>query len=150
MDQKRGKNKKKDNIERNIERKWAEKTNKDQYNALHPSSPHWEKLWLNIYIYLLEAVIYLKSEWDYQTEQSASTEIQMGAIAKSYMRKGFLINEEMRKYLVIYEEAVSHIWLCNRSLLDCLIYEENFVFFFISVGSSAVGKLRDKEEWVLK
>ncbi len=24
----------------------------------------------------------------------------------------------MRKYLVIYEEAVSHIWLCNRSLLD--------------------------------
>ncbi len=28
----------------------------------------------------------------------------------SYMRKGFLICEEMRKYLVIiYEEAVSHI-----------------------------------------
>ena len=36
-------------------------------------------------------------------------EFQMGAVAKSYMRKGFLINEEMRKYLVIYEEAVSHI-----------------------------------------
>jgi hypothetical protein len=31
-------------------------------------------------------------------------EIQMGAVAKSYMRKGFLIYEEMRKYLVIYEE----------------------------------------------
>jgi hypothetical protein len=31
----------------------------------------------------------------------------MGAVAKSYMRKGFLIYEEMRKYLVIYEEAVS-------------------------------------------
>ncbi len=30
-------------------------------------------------------------------------EIQMGAAAKSYMRKGFLIYEEMRKYLVIYE-----------------------------------------------
>jgi hypothetical protein len=26
-----------------------------------------------------------------------------------YMRKGFLISEEMRKYLVIYEEAGSHI-----------------------------------------
>jgi hypothetical protein len=26
--------------------------------------------------------------------------------AKSYMRKGFLIHEEMCKYLVIYEEAV--------------------------------------------
>jgi hypothetical protein len=25
-----------------------------------------------------------------------------GAVAKSYMRKGFLIYEEMRKYLVIY------------------------------------------------
>ncbi len=30
-------------------------------------------------------------------------------IAKSYMRKGFLIYEEMRKYFPIYEEAVSHI-----------------------------------------
>jgi hypothetical protein len=27
----------------------------------------------------------------------------MGSVAKSYMRKGFLIYEEMRKYLVIYE-----------------------------------------------
>jgi hypothetical protein len=35
--------------------------------------------------------------------------IQLGAVAKSYMRKGFLIYEEMRKYLVKYEEAVSHI-----------------------------------------
>ncbi len=32
-------------------------------------------------------------------------EIQNGAVAKSYLRKGFLIDEEMRKY----EEAVSHI-----------------------------------------
>ncbi len=36
-------------------------------------------------------------------------EIQNGAVTKSYMRKGFLIYEEMRKYLIIYEEAVSHI-----------------------------------------
>jgi hypothetical protein len=36
-------------------------------------------------------------------------EIQSGAVAKSYMKKGFLIHEEMRKYLVIYEEAVSHL-----------------------------------------
>ncbi len=34
-------------------------------------------------------------------------EIQMGSVTKSCMRKGFLIYEEMRKYLVIYEEAVS-------------------------------------------
>jgi hypothetical protein len=35
--------------------------------------------------------------------------IQKGAVAKSYMRKGFLIYEEIRRYLVIYQEAVSHI-----------------------------------------
>jgi hypothetical protein len=32
-------------------------------------------------------------------------EIQSRAVAKSYMRKGFLIYEEMRKYFSIYEEA---------------------------------------------
>jgi hypothetical protein len=36
-------------------------------------------------------------------------EIQNGTVAKSYMRKGFLIYEEMRKYFPTYEEAVSHI-----------------------------------------
>ncbi len=35
-------------------------------------------------------------------------EIQSGPVAKSYMRKGFLIYEELRKYIVIYEKAVSH------------------------------------------
>ncbi len=57
-------------------------------------------------------------------------EIQSGAFAKSYMRKGLLIYEEMRKYFPIYEEAVSHIWLCNWSILNFLIYEENLIFFF--------------------
>jgi hypothetical protein len=36
-------------------------------------------------------------------------EIQSGEVAKSYMRKGFLIYKEMRKYFPIYEKAVSHI-----------------------------------------
>jgi hypothetical protein len=31
-------------------------------------------------------------------------EIQSEAVAKSYMRKGFLIYEEMRKYFPIYED----------------------------------------------
>jgi hypothetical protein len=35
--------------------------------------------------------------------------IQNGAVAKSYMRKGFLIYEEMRKYFTIYEEAASYV-----------------------------------------
>jgi hypothetical protein len=36
-------------------------------------------------------------------------EIKNGEVAKSYMRKGFLIYRETRKYLAIYEEAVSQI-----------------------------------------
>jgi hypothetical protein len=36
-------------------------------------------------------------------------DIQSEAVAKSYMRKGFLKYEEMRKYFPIYIEAVSHI-----------------------------------------
>ncbi len=36
-------------------------------------------------------------------------EIRIGAVAKLYMRKGFLIYEEVRKYFPIYEEAVSHL-----------------------------------------
>jgi hypothetical protein len=36
-------------------------------------------------------------------------EIQMGAVAMSYMMKGFIIYEEMRNYSNIYEESVSHI-----------------------------------------
>ncbi len=39
----------------------------------------------------------------------------------------------MRKYFPKYEEAVSHTWLCNCSILNFLIYEENLIFFFISV-----------------
>ncbi len=38
----------------------------------------------------------------------------------------------MRNFLAIYEEAISYICLCNCSLLYFLIYEENFLFFFIS------------------
>jgi hypothetical protein len=54
----------------------------------------------------------------------------MGSVAKSYMRKGFLIYEEMRKYLVTYEEAVGHILLCNRSRLNFLIvYMRKNVYF---------------------
>jgi hypothetical protein len=36
-------------------------------------------------------------------------EIQTGAVAKSYVRKGLLIYEEMSKYSVIVDEAVIHI-----------------------------------------
>jgi hypothetical protein len=36
-------------------------------------------------------------------------EIQMGSGAKSYLRKGFLIYEEMQKMFPIFEETVSQI-----------------------------------------
>jgi hypothetical protein len=59
-------------------------------------------------------------------------EVQMGSGAKSYTRKDFLIYEEMHKYFIIYEEAVS-LYAFNLIPLNFLIYEENFIFFFISV-----------------
>jgi hypothetical protein len=43
------------------------------------------------------------------TLKKRNKEIEMGSVAKSYMRKGFQIYEEKRKYFTIYEEAVSHI-----------------------------------------
>jgi hypothetical protein len=43
-------------------------------------------------------------------------EIQSGAVAKSYMRKGFLIYEEMRKYFPINGEAVSHTYMTLQLL----------------------------------
>jgi hypothetical protein len=59
-------------------------------------------------------------------------EIQMGAVAKSYMRKGFLI-EEMHKYLVIfmrrplviYDFATAPIWIYS--------YMRKILFSFLSV-----------------
>ncbi len=60
-------------------------------------------------------------------------EIQMGAVAKSYMRKGFLINEEMCKYLVIqymrrslviYDFATAPFWIS--------LYMRKIWFLFIS------------------
>ncbi len=53
-----------------------------------------------------------------------------GAVTKTYMRNGFLLYEELRKYLrkplVTYDFG-------NCSILNFLIYEENLILFFISV-----------------
>ncbi len=65
-------------------------------------------------------------------------EIQKGSGEKSYMRKGFLIYEEMRKYFVLNEEAVSHKWLCTRSLPNFLMYE--VIFFFLTVHHDLIKK----------
>ncbi len=75
----------------------------------------------------------------------------MGSVAKSYMKKGFLICEEMCKYLTIYEEAVSPIWLCSQSLLNFLIYDEILIFFFISEGElQFIAEFKSAEKFYLK
>ncbi len=61
-------------------------------------------------------------------------EIQNGAVAKSYMTNGFLICGEIFAHFLIYYEALPHIWLCNCSTLNFPIYEENLIFFFISLS----------------
>ncbi len=57
-------------------------------------------------------------------------EIQTGAVAKSYMTNGLLMTKYLRISSYTYEEALPHIWLCNRSHLNFLTYEENLLFFF--------------------
>jgi hypothetical protein len=63
----------------------------------------------------------------------------MGAGVKSYMWKGFLIYEEMRKYFNIYEEAISHISPCNRSFLNFLMENLNFLFYQCGGGGGNSG-----------
>ncbi len=48
----------------------------------------------------------------------------MGSVAKSYMRKGFLIYEKMRKYLTIYEEAIF-----DFATDSCGIYTRKILFY---------------------
>ncbi len=43
--------------------------------------------------------------------------------------------EELRKYLTIYEEAFSHVWLCNCSTMNFLIRGKFDFPFFISVAT---------------
>ncbi len=56
----------------------------------------------------------------------------MGAVAKSYKRKGFLIHEEMRKYLVIYEEVVIYDDFAT-TLFWISLYMRKIMFSFLSV-----------------
>ncbi len=60
-------------------------------------------------------------------------EMQKGAVAKSYMT--IPATSYMGKYLRIssYIRKPFLTWLCNCSTLNFLIYEENSIFFFISV-----------------
>ena len=44
-------------------------------------------------------------------------------------------NAQIYTIHTVYEEAVSHTWLCNRSLLDFLILYMRIFFFFVSVWS---------------
>ncbi len=63
-------------------------------------------------------------------------EIQMGSGAKSYMRKGFLIYEEIHKYFTIYEEVVSHImydFAPDPSEFPYLRFKRKIFFSFLSV-----------------
>ncbi len=49
------------------------------------------------------------------------------------MRKGFLIYEEMRKYFPVYEGQLVIYDFATAPFLNFLIFEENFLFFFISL-----------------
>jgi hypothetical protein len=58
-------------------------------------------------------------------------EIQNGAVAKSYMRKGFLIYKEMRKcLLILYLRRPLFIYDFAIAPFRISLYEENMIFFF--------------------
>ncbi len=57
----------------------------------------------------------------------------MGAVAKSYMRKGFLIYEEMLKYLVIFEEGPLVIYDFSTAPFWISLYMRKILFSFLSV-----------------
>jgi hypothetical protein len=59
----------------------------------------------------------------------------MGSGAKSYRRKRFFIDEEMRKYLVICEEAVSHMSLQPLLSEFSYICPGKFSFLFYQCSS---------------
>ncbi len=73
-----------------------------QRRALH----HEGEFKCRLQFYLLGLVFFMNYT-DKKENQSflIYREIPSGAVAKSYMRKGFLIYEEMRKYFPIYEVA---------------------------------------------
>ncbi len=56
----------------------------------------------------------------------------MGSGAKSYKRKGFLIYEEMRKYLTIYKRRSLVIYDFAPDPSEFPYILGNFFFFFIS------------------
>ncbi len=53
----------------------------------------------------------------------------------------------MRKYFPIYEEAVSHLWLCNCSTLNFPICEENFIFLFYQCRVLSFSFFSNRRNW---
>jgi hypothetical protein len=56
----------------------------------------------------------------------------MGSGTKSYMRKGFLIYEEMRKHLTLYNFIIH---MRRPLVIYDYVTEDNFLFFFISASA---------------
>ncbi len=60
------------------------------------------------------------------------------------MNDVLLMNREIFAHFLIYLEAIPHIWLCNCSTLNFLIYEKNLIYLFLSVHAPAPAPL---EQW---
>ncbi len=106
---------------------------------LHPSEfPNiWGKFCL-LFFFLVSGTHTLTAEIIYSKFGSFANE----SGCKVIHEKGFLLYEETHTYLVIYEEAVSHIWLCNCSHGFSYMYEEKFLFFFINARTRGIYEVR--------
>ncbi len=72
-----------------------------------------------------------KQNYHWQKRKLNFSHIRMGSVAKPYMRKGGLpiLYEEMRKYITLYEEAVSHDFATDHFWIPLHIRKIWFSFF---------------------
>jgi hypothetical protein len=92
----------------------------------------WE-LWYPINRHIQYTLIKNKMKYSSLLGTLINKEIQSGAVAKSYMRKGFYIwgNAKIFPHIWDWGGRYSHIWLCNSFTPNFLIYEENLIFLSV-------------------
>ncbi len=99
--------------------------------------------------------------WWYYTDKKENQifliykEIQSGAVAKLYMRKGFLICEEMHKYFTIYERRPLAIYVFATARFWISLYMRKiwFAFYYFRSLAARADKLWgaiDKQQWKWK
>ncbi len=81
--------------------------------------------------------LYLKANYRFQQHRVINT-INFESKFFHNIRKGFLIYDEMCKYLVRYEEAVSHIWLCTQPFWISSYMRKFYILFYQCTDNNVI------------